>query len=200
MLYRPDHACRPFGTILLGTDLSLAGRSIALSGTLAAQSPGALDGTHPRLAANLRPLPSRDPPSRARRVLPKTVHGRPCRVVFCRHEHGAKRGPQLEFYGMSTAHDATDSHARARFRMERKPRSLRLVAEGEWTTKYAADLDHQLHAVELGDVVQADIDGSGLERIDSAGTWLLVRTKREWESLGKQVGPITLPRIYDTLL
>jgi phospholipid/cholesterol/gamma-HCH transport system permease protein len=101
---------------------------------------------------------------------------------------------------MSTAHDATASHARARFRMERKPQSLRLVAEGEWTTKDVAALDEQLRAVDLGDVSQADIDGSALERIDSAGTWLLVRTKREWESMGKRVGPIVLPHMYDSLL
>jgi len=101
---------------------------------------------------------------------------------------------------MSTAHDATASHARARFRMERKPQSLRLVAEGAWTTKEVAALDEELRAVELGDVAQADIDGSALERIDSAGTWLLVRTKREWESLGKRVGPILLPSMYDSLL
>jgi len=101
---------------------------------------------------------------------------------------------------MSTAHDATASHARARFRTERKPQSLRLVAEGEWTTRDVAALDEQLRAVDLGDVAQADIDGSALERIDSAGTWLLVRTKREWESMGKRVGPIVLPHMYDSLL
>jgi phospholipid/cholesterol/gamma-HCH transport system permease protein len=101
---------------------------------------------------------------------------------------------------MSTAYDATASHARARFRTERKPQSLRLVAEGEWTTKNVASLDEQLRAVDLGDVAQADIDGSALERIDSAGTWLLVRTKREWESIGKRVGPIVLPHMYDSLL
>lgn len=101
---------------------------------------------------------------------------------------------------MSTAHDATASHARARFRTERKPQSLRLVAEGEWTTRDVAALDEQLRAVDLGDVTQADIDGSALERIDSAGTWLLVRTKRDWESLGKRVGPIVLPHMYDSLL
>ncbi|HEY2883879.1 MAG TPA: MlaE family lipid ABC transporter permease subunit [Rhizomicrobium sp.] len=101
---------------------------------------------------------------------------------------------------MSTAHDATASHARARFRTERKPQSLRLVAEGEWTTRDVAALDEQLRAVDLGDVTQADIDGSALERIDSAGTWLLVRTKRDWESMGKRVGPIVLPHMYDSLL
>ena len=99
---------------------------------------------------------------------------------------------------MSTALDATD--ARARFRMERKPRLLRLVAEGVWTTRDAARLDSQLRAVDLGDATDAEIDGSALQRIDSAGAWLLVRTKREWEERGKRVAPILIPTMYDTLL
>ena len=99
---------------------------------------------------------------------------------------------------MSTALDATD--ARARFRMERKPRLLRLVAEGVWTTRDAAKLDGQLRGIDLGDATDAEIDGSALQRIDSAGAWLLVRTKREWENRGKRVAPIKIPTMYDTLL
>src|SRR5579871_520796 len=101
---------------------------------------------------------------------------------------------------MSTAHDSTLPNARARFRIERKPRLLRLVAEGEWTTREAAALDAQLRAIMLGDEAEAEIDGSGVDRIDSAGTWLLVRTKREWEDEGKRVAQITLPDIYSSLL
>ncbi|MEJ1970353.1 MAG: STAS domain-containing protein [Rhizomicrobium sp.] len=101
---------------------------------------------------------------------------------------------------MSTAHDATLSDARARFRLERKPRLLRLVAEGEWTTKDAAKLDAALKAIDVGDAVDAEIDGMNLTRIDSAGAWLLVRTKRNWEERGKRVAPITLPPVYDSLL
>src|SRR5471032_213126 len=101
---------------------------------------------------------------------------------------------------MTITHDATPSDARARFQLERKPQLLRLVVEVEWTTKDAAALDVQLRAIVLGDVADAQIDGSGLDRIDSAGTWLLVRTKREWEEQGKKVGPITLPEIYNSLL
>ncbi len=99
---------------------------------------------------------------------------------------------------MSIALDATD--ARARFRMERKPRLLRLVAEGVWTTRDAARLDTQLRAIDLGDAADAEIDGSALERIDSAGAWLLVRTKRDWEERGKRVAAIKIPAMYDTLL
>lgn len=101
---------------------------------------------------------------------------------------------------MSTAHDATASDARARFRVERKPRLLRLVAEGEWTTRDATKLDAALKGIELGDAADAEIDAMGLNRIDSAGAWLLVRTKRQWEEKGKRVGPIALPDSYSNLL
>jgi phospholipid/cholesterol/gamma-HCH transport system permease protein len=101
---------------------------------------------------------------------------------------------------MSTAHDATPTDARARFRMERKPRLLRLVAEGEWTTKDAAKLDTALRGIDIGDAAEAEIDGTALDRLDSAGAWLLVRTKREWESKGKRVAPIALADMYSSLI
>ena len=101
---------------------------------------------------------------------------------------------------MSIAHDATALDASARFRMERKPRLLRLVAEGQWTTREAAKLDAALRHIDLGDAVDAEIDGTGLERLDSAGAWLLVRTKREWEKRGKRVAPIALADVYGALL
>src|SRR5271154_3183140 len=101
---------------------------------------------------------------------------------------------------MSTAHDVTPSNARASFRLERKPRLLRFVAEGEWTTKDAAKLDVALHAIDIGDAVDAEIDGTGLKRLDSAGAWLLVRTKREWEGRGKRVAPIALAEMYGSLI
>ncbi len=101
---------------------------------------------------------------------------------------------------MNTAHEAESSNTRARFRLERGQRSLRLVAEGAWTTRDAASLDQRLREIEMGDASDAEIDGSGLERIDSAGTWLLVRTKRDWEGQGKRVGPISLPGMYSSLL
>ncbi len=101
---------------------------------------------------------------------------------------------------MTTAYDATPDTGRARFHMERKPRLLRLVAEGEWTIRDAAKLDKALHGLGLGDATDAEIDGSKLERLDSAGAWLLVRTKREWEDSGKRVAPIAIPAMYDTLI
>jgi phospholipid/cholesterol/gamma-HCH transport system permease protein len=100
---------------------------------------------------------------------------------------------------MSTAHDSL-SGTRARLRTERKARRLRLVAEGQWTTRDAAALDAALRHIDLGDASEAEIDGTALERLDSAGAWLLVRTKRDWEGRGRQVAPIALADVYDSLL
>ncbi|MBS0469542.1 MAG: MlaE family lipid ABC transporter permease subunit [Proteobacteria bacterium] len=74
------------------------------------------------------------------------------------------------------------------------------MAEGQWTTREAAALDAELRRIDLGDATDAVIDGSGLERIDSAGAWLLVRTKRDWEQRGTRVAPIVLDDVYNALL
>jgi phospholipid/cholesterol/gamma-HCH transport system permease protein len=92
------------------------------------------------------------------------------------------------------------SDARAWFRAERRPNLLRLILGGEWTVRDAADLDHQLLGLDFGDAREAEIDGSGLDRIDSAGAWLIIRTKRLLEDSGKRVRSMVLPDIYGPLL
>ena len=44
------------------------------------------------------------------------------------------------------------------------------------------------------------IDGSKIDKLDSAGAWLLLRTKRTLEAAGKKVGALTLPDRYVPLL
>jgi len=92
------------------------------------------------------------------------------------------------------------AHANAWFRVERAPRLLRLVIGGEWTVHEAPRLDTELRHLDPGDANRAEIDGSGIARMDSAGAWLLVRTKRILQEHGKTVeGPI-LPEIYSPLV
>lgn len=101
---------------------------------------------------------------------------------------------------MVSSVDATPSDARGWFRAERQPQLLRLIIGGEWTVREAADLDTQLRHLDTGNTREAEIDGSGLDRMDSAGAWLIVRTKRELEESGKRVRTMTLPDIYAPLM
>ena len=101
---------------------------------------------------------------------------------------------------MTSSHDALAGDAHAWLRTEKKPRLLRLIVGGEWTVHNAARLDPQLHGLDTGDAPDAEIDGSEITRLDSAGAWLLVRTKRMLEHAGKRVGKFSLPEIYAPLI
>ena len=95
----------------------------------------------------------------------------------------------------------TKTRARASARSASR-KSLRLVAEGEWTTRGRGRSWTPSSAPFSSATPQTrEIDGSGLERIDSAGTWLLVRTKREWEERGQaRRSNRFCPDMYDSLL
>jgi phospholipid/cholesterol/gamma-HCH transport system permease protein len=99
----------------------------------------------------------------------------------------------------TTSLDRADG-ARAWFRAERGPRLLRLVVGGEWIVREASHLDSALQEFDPGDAANAEIDGSSLDRLDSAGAWLLVRTKRMLEERGKRVSAFVLPEIYGPLV
>ena len=62
-----------------------------------------------------------------------------------------------------------------------------LRAEGEWLVVSAADLDRRLHSMELPQGRQVTVDLSGVERLDSAGAWLLLRTEHELAERGNHV-------------
>lgn len=101
---------------------------------------------------------------------------------------------------MTSTDAALEASPRAWFRAERQNRTLRLVAGGEWVVRDAARLDGLLADLDLGDAAEAEIDGSAITRLDSAGAWLLVRTKRTMEESGKRVKSLTLPEIYAPLI
>src|ERR1700749_4670431 len=89
---------------------------------------------------------------------------------------------------------------RASVRVDRQGRAARLVAEGEWTVREAAQRDSSLRGIDLGGAREAVIDGNGIPRLDSAGAWLLVRTKRDLEAAGTRVTQFLLPEVYAPLL
>ena len=71
-----------------------------------------------------------------------------------------------------------------------------LTAGGRWVSGESARLDRELTALSPGPTA---IDASGLERLDSAGAWLLLRTQRALESRGGKVS-LTVPDLYRPLL
>jgi phospholipid/cholesterol/gamma-HCH transport system permease protein len=73
-----------------------------------------------------------------------------------------------------------------------------LAVGGNWTIQQSARLDRDLAGLKAeGDV---RIDGSKIDKLDSAGAWLLLRTRRALEAAGGKVSGITLPDVYTPLL
>jgi len=101
---------------------------------------------------------------------------------------------------MIDTHDSTAADARAALRMERQGKIGRLIAEGVWTIRNSALLDAHLRQLDISGFSEIAIDGSGITRLDSAGGWLLVRTKQELEGAGKRVSEFILPEIYAPLI
>lgn len=90
----------------------------------------------------------------------------------------------------------------ATVRLERRQGRVRLIAEGDWTITEATQLDKALEALDMGDAKDVEIDASALSSLDSAGGWLLLRTKREAEQVGAKA-TLTIPdkfkALFDTM-
>ncbi|MBV9550599.1 MAG: MlaE family lipid ABC transporter permease subunit [Alphaproteobacteria bacterium] len=74
----------------------------------------------------------------------------------------------------------------------------RLELGGSWTIGASAHLDRQLRALRAEGPVT--MDASGLEKLDSSGAWLLLRTRRALEAAGTKVTGPDLPENYRPLL
>ena len=75
-----------------------------------------------------------------------------------------------------------------------------LTAGGAWTIQESARLDGELRALSPEGKGAIEIDASKIERLDSAGAWLLLRTKRALEAAGRTVSAFKLPGLYTALL
>jgi len=82
------------------------------------------------------------------------------------------------------------------FKLDRDGRSLSVG--GAWTIAESARLDKELTALKLDGPVT--IDASKISRLDSAGAWLLLRTRRALEAAGAKAGDLGLPELYRPLL
>jgi phospholipid/cholesterol/gamma-HCH transport system permease protein len=67
------------------------------------------------------------------------------------------------------------------------------AAAGEWSVASAADLDRQLRALQLPSGTRIILDLGGIERLDTAGAWLLLRTEHELTAHDNAVETRNLP-------
>jgi phospholipid/cholesterol/gamma-HCH transport system permease protein len=75
-----------------------------------------------------------------------------------------------------------------------------LRAEGEWLVVTAADLDRRLHRLAMPTGRQVTVDLSGVDRLDSTGAWLLLRTEHELAERGNRVELSNLQPRFEPLL
>src|SRR5712692_9043750 len=68
-----------------------------------------------------------------------------------------------------------------------EPDALVLRAEGDWLVATAAELDGRLRALALLQGRRVTLDLAGIERLDTAGAWLLLRTEHDLAARGNAV-------------
>jgi phospholipid/cholesterol/gamma-HCH transport system permease protein len=77
-------------------------------------------------------------------------------------------------------------------------------AGGSWTIAESARLDHELRGLNTGSGQTSSqtitMDASGIDRLDSTGAWLLLRTRRALEGAGRKVSTLKVPERYTSLL
>lgn len=93
--------------------------------------------------------------------------------------------------------ESASAEPEAWFKLDRVGR--RLAVGGAWTIAESARLDRELNALELGGGDLA-IDATQLSRLDSAGAWLLLRTRRAMEASGGKVSRFEVPELYQPLI
>ncbi len=70
------------------------------------------------------------------------------------------------------------------FKTEREGERLRVIAGGSWETGALAKLDGGLRRLAAEPVRFASIDLSAVDSMDTAGAWVLYRTRRDLRARG----------------
>ena len=92
------------------------------------------------------------------------------------------------------------SAAAAWYRTEYEGDILRLIVGGSWIISEARQLDPMLRALDPRGHARIMIDCGALERLDTVGAWLLLRTKRVLEHEGLEVQAINVREEYRALV
>src|SRR5215469_9613298 len=99
---------------------------------------------------------------------------------------------------MTSIESASAAEPQAWFKLDREGRKLAMG--GAWTIAESARLDRELDGIDLHVRGDFSIDASKVSRLDSAGAWLMLRTRRALESAGAKVSSFSLPELYRPLL
>jgi phospholipid/cholesterol/gamma-HCH transport system permease protein len=83
--------------------------------------------------------------------------------------------------------------------LERRGNLVRIVAGGDWVTSEASRLDGELAHLDVGDAGAVEIDGTAISALDSAGLWLLLRTRYALEKKGLKIDRFVVPERYAPL-
>lgn len=78
--------------------------------------------------------------------------------------------------------------------------SLILAATGEWLVETAADLDRRLRGIEAPKGRPVMLDLAGIDRLDTAGAWLLLRTEHDLTARGNAVEMRNLRPNFEPLI
>ena len=81
-----------------------------------------------------------------------------------------------------------------------EPGALVLAAAGEWLVATAAELDRRLRAVKVPGGKRVTIDLAGIDRLDTTGAWLLLRTERDLTQRGNAVEMRNLQPSFEPLI
>src|SRR6516164_432557 len=75
-----------------------------------------------------------------------------------------------------------------------------LAAAGEWLVGAAADLDRRLRALDVPNDRRVTLDLAGIDRLDTAGAWLLLRTEHDLTARGNTVEMRNLRPSFEPLI
>jgi phospholipid/cholesterol/gamma-HCH transport system permease protein len=78
--------------------------------------------------------------------------------------------------------------------------SLILAAAGEWLVETAADLDRTLRSIDAPPGRSVTLDMAGIDRLDTAGAWLLLRTEHDLTARGNSVEMRNLQSTFEPLI
>jgi phospholipid/cholesterol/gamma-HCH transport system permease protein len=78
--------------------------------------------------------------------------------------------------------------------------ALILRAQGSWLVTAATELDRRLHALDLPTGRPVTLDLAGIERLDTAGAWLLLRTEHALSARGNNVALVNVRASFAPLI